>query len=166
MKASTTCLSAAPRTVLCQHNDHRWDVSHRHSGGAAVSSPRSQRRKHAQMGESQLSAPPPSVTNIASIISTSCSAILSNISSICWSYLLYSLLVSFLSPPVLLACESSSSVSLPELTAHRLQPECVSKHSVYVGGCEKMHHASFFFSLFCFVVFLTKVNMWKKISTD
>lgn len=54
MKYNTAPYSTPPRSVLCQYNDHRWDVSHRHSGGSAVSSPRSKWRKHAQMGEAEL----------------------------------------------------------------------------------------------------------------
>lgn len=42
------------RSVLCQYNDHRWDVGHCYSGGFTVSSPRSKRRQHAEMGEAEL----------------------------------------------------------------------------------------------------------------
>lgn len=42
----------APRSVLCQYNDHRRDVGGGHRGGSAVSSSRSKWGKHAQMGES------------------------------------------------------------------------------------------------------------------
>lgn len=54
-KRHNAVLTSTPaRSVLRKYNDHRWDVGHRHSGRSAVSSPRSKRGKHAEMGESEL----------------------------------------------------------------------------------------------------------------
>lgn len=65
MKYDTAPYSTPPRSVLCQYNDYRWDVSHRHSGGSAVPSPRSKWRKHAEMGETELFI----ITSSASLLS-------------------------------------------------------------------------------------------------
>lgn len=68
MKYNLAPYSPPPRSVLCQYNDHRWDVSHRHSGGSAVSSPRSKWRKHAEMGELRVFIKASSVLSVTYIM--------------------------------------------------------------------------------------------------
>lgn len=82
-----------------------------------------------------------SISALASLLG---SAIFSNMLSICQSYTCAPLPVSFLfSFSDFLACDSSGSVSLPErvhqMHRHRLQLECVSKCSGYVGGFDLTH---------------------------
>lgn len=192
MKYNTGPYSTPPRSVFCQHNDHRWDVSHRHSGGSAVSSPRSKWRKHAQMGEAEpklfiITSSALSVTYIM------LSGLLNPVNGLVpvfqmWYIAFINLYFSISIAPLLchfqpyfihlsvlpvlpcqlpssflfsdfLACDSSGSVRLPErvhqMPRHRLQQECFSKSSGYVGGFDLTPSSCFscllfnaFFSLF------------------
>lgn len=88
--------------------------------------------------------------SIQALVSFFCSAIFTNISSICQLYTCAPLPVFFrFLFSDFLGCDSSSSVSLPEcvhqMPHHRLQQECISKHSGCVGGFDLAHSFFFYF---------------------